>query len=130
MAQSWDYNPSLIKISCPRKSCDQEATITLNNFHTYSTPSQLNPWPVLNYSIHKWVNWVIQCTTNAYPSPCVTYTILSKCYHTLFSSVLLHYSILKWIYSHESSLNSIFAYAKHKIIITTLYLGGSFFPTI
>jgi hypothetical protein len=64
------------------------------------------------------------------PSLCVTYTILRKCYNTLFSSVRLHYSIPMWIYSHESSLNSIFAYAKHKILITTLYLGGSSFPII
>jgi hypothetical protein len=64
------------------------------------------------------------------PSLCVTYTILSKCYHTLFSSVLLHYSILMWIYPHESSLNSIFAYANHKIFITIMYLGESFFPVI
>jgi hypothetical protein len=80
----------------------------------------------LNYSIHKWVNWVNQCITNIYPSLCVTCTILSKCYHTLFSSVMLHCSILMWIYPHESSLNSIFTYAKHKIFIITLYLGGSF----
>jgi hypothetical protein len=33
----------------------------------------------------------------------------------------LHYSILMWIYSHESSLNSIHAYAKHKIVVITLY---------
>jgi hypothetical protein len=38
---------------------------------------------------------------------------------------MLHYSILMWIYPHESSLNSILAYAKHKIFIITLYLGGS-----
>jgi hypothetical protein len=84
----------------------------------------------LNYSIHKWVNWVNQCITNTYPSLCVTCTILSKCYHTLFSSVMLHYSILMWIYPHESSLNSIFAYAKHKIFIITLYLGGSFLANL
>jgi hypothetical protein len=41
------------------------------------------------------------------PSLCVTCTILSKCYHTLFRSVMLHYSILLWIYSHKSFLNHI-----------------------
>jgi hypothetical protein len=87
-------------------------------------------WLILNHSIYKWVNWVNQYITNTYPSLCVTYTILSNCYHILFSSVLLHYSILMWIYPHESSLNSILAYTKHKIIITTLYLGGSFLPII
>jgi hypothetical protein len=49
---------------------------------------------------------------------------MNKCCHTLFSNVLLHYCILMWIHPHESSLNSTFAYAKHKIYITTLYLGG------
>jgi hypothetical protein len=53
-------------------------TIILNNIQSYSTPSL-----------------------------CVTCTILSKCYHTLFSSVMLHYSILLWIYSHKSFLNHI-----------------------
>jgi hypothetical protein len=102
-------------------------TIFLNTLHTCLTPSQLNPWPILKYSIHK---WVIQCITNTYPILCVTYTNFSKCYHTLFISVLLHYSILRWIYPHEPSLNSIFVYANHKIFIITMYLGGSFFQSL
>jgi hypothetical protein len=46
-------------------------------------------WFILNYSIYRRVNWVIQCITNIYPSLYVTYTIMSKCCHTLFSSVLV-----------------------------------------
>jgi hypothetical protein len=82
---------------------------------------------MLNYSIYKRVNWANQYITNSYPSLCVTCTILSKCYHTLFGSVMLHYSKLMWIYSHNLSLNSIHDYAKHKIVTSTLYLERSLY---
>jgi hypothetical protein len=52
---------------------------------------------------------------------CVTYTIMNKCCHTLFSSVLLHYSIPMWIILTWVILNSIHAYAKPRIIIITLW---------
>jgi hypothetical protein len=71
------------------------------------SPNQISYYPssiLLNYSNFKCDIWVIQCIINIFTSPCVTCTILSKCYHTLFSSVLLHYSILLWIYSHGSFL--------------------------
>jgi hypothetical protein len=87
---------------------------TLNhNLQWY--PPILNPLPirswihVWNYSINKWVNWVNQHVTNPYPSLYVTYTILRKCHHTLFSSDMLHHSKLMWIYSHtlpDPCLNS------------------------
>jgi hypothetical protein len=83
-------------------------------------------WFLLNYSICRNVNWVHQCITNTYSSLCVTCTKLIKCYHTLFSSVLLHYSIPMRIYSHESSLNPNHAYIKHKILSLHCNLGGSF----
>jgi hypothetical protein len=52
--------------------------------------------------------------TNTYPSLCVTCAILSKCGHTLFNSIQLHYFILMWFYPHKPFPNFILAYVKHK----------------
>jgi hypothetical protein len=41
-----------------------------NNIHSFSFHSNLCPPNlVLNYSISKWVNWVLKCFMNLYPLP-------------------------------------------------------------
>jgi hypothetical protein len=72
------------------------AIVVLIQFYYRSSWSYLSITIILNF---------IQSYST--PSLCVTCTILSKCYHTLFSSVMLHYSILLRIYSHKSFLNHI-----------------------
>jgi hypothetical protein len=81
---------------------------TLNHYPkcylTILNPLSIWYWiHVKDYSINKWVNWVNQHITNPYPSLCATCTILRKCHHTLFNSVMLHHSKPMRIYSHTLS---------------------------
>jgi hypothetical protein len=64
------------------------------------------------------------------PKPMCHYTIMCKCCHTLFSSVLLHYSILMWIYSYESSLNSKHAMPSIRFYHYMVILEDQSFPII
>jgi hypothetical protein len=71
-------------------------------------------WLILDYSIYKWVNWVIQYNTSSYPSLSVTCTILSKCRHTLFNSILAALFYTYVILFIRAIPNSIHEFIKHK----------------
>jgi hypothetical protein len=82
-------------------------------------------WSILNHSIYKWVNLVIQYIPNTYQSLCVTCTILSKCCHTLFSSILValfytYVNLFKW------AISKFYPCLCKAYIFFPLYLGGSF----
>jgi hypothetical protein len=50
------------------------------------------------HHVDQWTIWAMSSNINhTRPILCVTYTIMNKCCHTLFSSVLLHCSIPMWI---------------------------------
>jgi hypothetical protein len=53
---------------------------------------------------------------------------MNKCCHTLFSSVLLHYLISRWIHPHESSLNSTLLMPSPRIISLHCNLEEPIFP--
>jgi hypothetical protein len=63
-----------------------------------------------------------------HPNPCVTYTIMNKCCHTLFSSDLLHYLTSRWIHPHESSLNSTLLMPNPRILSLHCNLEEPIFP--
>jgi hypothetical protein len=62
----------------------------------------------------------------SYPILCVTYTIMNKCRHTLFSSVLCTILYL-WVYSHELFKTLFMSMPSPRLLSLHCNLGGSIF---